>query len=81
MNKFLSILMAILAIAQVSAFMGTPVFTQRPVRGGTKISNCRCQLFHQQHGTEQRVGGEQEEKQQHLSGVPTCFFREVTMLG
>ena len=32
MNKFLSLLLAVVAIAQVSAFMGTPVVTQRQVR-------------------------------------------------
>lgn len=32
MNKFLSFLVAVLAIAQVSAFMGTPVFGSQTVR-------------------------------------------------
>ena len=32
MNKFLSLLLVVLAIAQATAFMGTPVVTQRTVR-------------------------------------------------
>jgi hypothetical protein len=33
MNKFLSLLITFMAVAQAAAFMGTQVFTQRPVRG------------------------------------------------
>ncbi len=32
MNKFLSLLIAVIAVAQAAAFMGTPVVTQRQVR-------------------------------------------------
>jgi hypothetical protein len=31
MNNFLSLLLAIMAVVQVSAFMGTPLISQRPV--------------------------------------------------
>ena len=32
MNKFLSLILAVMAIAQATAFMGTPLVTSRQVR-------------------------------------------------
>mmetsp|Transcript_30719 Transcript_30719/g.65891 ORF Transcript_30719/g.65891 Transcript_30719/m.65891 type:complete len:124 (+) Transcript_30719:156-527(+) len=85
MNKFLSLLLAVVAIAQVSAFMGTPVVTQRQVvtqRSGAASMEMRarvCDLLGKTPNRQARVvtfSHKRVKKVQHVNLQSKRFFSE-----
>ncbi|KAG7360249.1 50S ribosomal protein L28 [Nitzschia inconspicua] len=85
MNKFLSFIVAVLAIAEVAAFMGTPVCTQRPAsmqRNGASSMEMRarvCDLLGKTPNRQARVvtfSHKRIKKVQHVNLQWKRFFSE-----
>lgn len=85
MNKFLSLFLALIAIAQTAAFMGTPVITQRQVAAGrTGASSMEmrarvCDLLGKEANRRARVvtfSHKRIKKVQHVNLQTKKFFSE-----
>mmetsp|Transcript_8738 Transcript_8738/g.21324 ORF Transcript_8738/g.21324 Transcript_8738/m.21324 type:complete len:124 (-) Transcript_8738:3092-3463(-) len=85
MNKFLSLILAIIAIAQAAAFMGTPVVSQRQcsaARNGASSMEMRarvCDLLGKEANRKARVitfSHKRIKKVQHVNLQSKKFFSE-----
>mmetsp|Transcript_14826 Transcript_14826/g.30720 ORF Transcript_14826/g.30720 Transcript_14826/m.30720 type:complete len:124 (+) Transcript_14826:150-521(+) len=86
MNKFLSLLIALIAVAQAAAFMGTPVVTQRQSvspRSGAASMEMRarvCDLLGKEANRRARVvtfSHKRIKKVQHVNLQSKRFFSEA----